>query len=193
MRFDYARTLRQKTMWGLHDLDFAGGMISYNRIILDIGLTWSWRLNWLRLVTSVTSEVFRMEVFEKSNMILIWFRYDFALMICCGLVLQVWFVKLWFWSFYYFVCFFWANFAAFFEHVLNTYQIHISESYQHHIEIVSKRNDNHIKIFITTFQKWTKNMSRGCFCFFFPSQPSGNPKKTAAFPNHIEIMSKATS
>ena len=48
----------------------------------------------------------------------------------------------------------------------------ISKSYQNRIKIVSKPYQNHTKT-IKTIEKSTKNMSLGCFCFFFWSQLTG--------------------
>ena len=42
----------------------------------------------------------------------------------------------------------------------------ISKSYQYRIKIVSKPYQNHTKT-LKTIENSTKNMSLGCFCFFF--------------------------
>ena len=69
------------------------------------------------------------------------------------------------------------------------------KSYQIQIKIVSKSHQKRIKIVSKSYQnpknlrKTTKNLSLGCFCFFFWCQLTGTISKP--YQNHIKTVSRA--
>ena len=69
------------------------------------------------------------------------------------------------------------------------------KSYQIQIKIVSKSHQKRIKIVSKSYQnpknlrKTTKNLSLGCFCFFFWCQLTGSISKP--YQNHIKTVSRA--
>ena len=128
-------------------------------------------------------------------MILIRFRYDLLNLLLCfvyGLVLRLWF---------------WYGFSYDFDMVsvmiLDVGQTcdlkptrrnhvqNIPKSYQNHIKIgVSKPYQNHIKT-TKTFDKSTKNLSLGCFCFFKPTRWNHIKTVSKSYQNRIKIESKS--
>ena len=73
----------------------------------------------------------------------------------------------------------------------------IPEAFRHHIKIVSKPTLS--KSCQTTLGKSTKNLSEGCFLFFFRANPSETPKKNDSlrqtifktYQKHIKILSQS--
>ena len=133
-------------------------------------------------------------------MILIRFRYDLLLWFVYGLVLLLWF---WYGFSYDFdmvsdmildvgqTCDLKPTHRNNIQNIPKSYQNHIkivSKPYQNRIKSVSKSYQNHIKT-TKTFDKLTKNLSLGCFCFFFWSQLTGTISKS--YQNRIKIVSKS--
>ena len=140
------------------------------------------------------SEVSRMKVFENIFYDFDTFQICFFVMICLWFGFAVMILILFqFWFWYGFSMFMFFDVGQTFD-LKPTHRNHIQKPYQNHIKIVSKPYQNHIKIVSKSYQnqiktaktceKSTKNLSLGCFCFFFWSQP------LEPHQNRIQIISK---
>ena len=148
-----------------------------------------------------TSEVSRMKVFE--NIFFKWFWYV-SDVICCYVLFMAWFccydfdmvsvmILMWFqlWFLMWVKLVIWSQPIGTIQNIAKSYQNHIkivSKPYQNRIKSVSKSYQNHVKT-TKTFDKSTKNLSLGCFCFFVWSQLTGTISKP--YQNHIKIVSKS--
>ena len=119
-----------------------------------------------------------------SELFLAWFcSYDVDTVLDMNLIwFQLWFlmwVKIVIWS---------QPIGTISKSISKPYQNRIksiSKSYQNSIKTMSKSYQNRNK----TFEELTKNLSLGCFCFFFWSQHAGTISKP--YQNRIKTVSKS--
>ena len=137
-----------------------------------------------------TSEVSRMKVFENIffndfDTFQIWFVVMICLWLGFAVMILIWF-QLWFW--YGFSYDFWCGSNLWFEaNPSEPYPKNIQKSYQNHIKIVSKSNQNHKNL-----PKIDQKPVPGLFLFLFLKPTHWNHIKTVSksYQNRIKIVTK---